>query len=140
MKLFYLITVYQIAFLYSQSKLDSLNFLINEYEDKITTKIVKLDSLQKTLYDLQAKYAEERFLLMEKSVVKRMNRAAFAGMWIKEPLKGKRIEIRGFGTFSTRKRETRIARNPKTGRAIKVNSKYHPYFRAAKSLKTSLKD
>ena len=36
--------------------------------------------------------------------------------------KGKRIEIRGFGTFSTRKRETRIARNPKTGTAIKVNS------------------
>ena len=54
--------------------------------------------------------------------------------------KGKRIEIRGFGTFSTRKRETRIARNPKNGTAIKVNSKYHPYFRAAKSLKTSLKD
>ena len=54
--------------------------------------------------------------------------------------KGKRIEVRGFGTFSTRKRETRIARNPKNGTAIKVNSKYHPYFRAAKSLKTSLKD
>ena len=51
-----------------------------------------------------------------------------------------KVEIRGFGTFSTRKRETRIARNPKTGTAIKVNSKYHPYFRAAKSLKTSLKD
>ena len=54
--------------------------------------------------------------------------------------KGKRIEVRGFGTFSTRKRKTRIARNPKTGTAIKVNSKHHPYFRAAKSLKTILKD
>ena len=53
---------------------------------------------------------------------------------------GNRIEVRGFGTFSTRKIETRIARNPKTGTAVKVNSKYHPYFRAAKSLKTSLKD
>tara|TARA_Y100001970_G_scaffold7483_1_gene8592 strand:+ start:3810 stop:4088 length:279 start_codon:yes stop_codon:yes gene_type:complete len=53
---------------------------------------------------------------------------------------GDRVELRGFGTFSTRKRETRIARNPKTGTAIKVNSKYHPYFRAAKSLKTRLKD
>jgi len=52
---------------------------------------------------------------------------------------GKRIEVRGFGTFSSRKRETRMARNPKTGTAIRVNSKYHPYFRAAKSLKTSLK-
>jgi len=52
---------------------------------------------------------------------------------------GKRIEVRGFGTLSSRKRETRMARNPKTGTAIRVNSKYHPYFRAAKSLKTSLK-
>ena len=53
---------------------------------------------------------------------------------------GNRIEIRGFGTFSIRKRNTRMARNPKTGSAIKVNSKYHPYFRAAKYLKSGLKD
>ena len=53
--------------------------------------------------------------------------------------KGNRIEIRGFGTFSTRKRNIRIARNPKTGLAVKVESKNHPYFRAAKYLKSSLK-
>jgi integration host factor subunit beta len=53
---------------------------------------------------------------------------------------GNRIEIRGFGSFSSRVREARIARNPKTGKAIRVNSKYHPYFRASKSLKTSLKN
>jgi len=32
-----------------------------------------------------------------------------------------------------------MARNPKTGTSIKVNSKYHPYFRAAKSLRNNLK-
>jgi integration host factor subunit beta len=53
---------------------------------------------------------------------------------------GNRIEIRAFGTFSTRQRKTRMARNPKTGTSIKVNSKYHPYFRAAKSLKLGLAD
>ena len=53
---------------------------------------------------------------------------------------GNRIEVRGFGTFSVRKRNTRMARNPKTGSAVKVNSKYHPYFRAAKYLKSGLKD
>ena len=46
-----------------------------------------------------------------------------------------RIEIRGFGTFSTRKRGARLARNPKTGSAIAVNSKFHPYFRASKLLR-----
>lgn len=52
---------------------------------------------------------------------------------------GNRIEIRAFGTFSTRQRKPRMARNPKTGTSIKVNSKYHPYFRAAKSLRNNLK-
>ena len=46
-----------------------------------------------------------------------------------------RIEIRGFGTFSTRKRGARLARNPKTGSSIAVNSKFHPYFRASKLLR-----
>tara|TARA_Y100000590_G_C15736619_1_gene1018734 strand:+ start:3186 stop:3464 length:279 start_codon:yes stop_codon:yes gene_type:complete len=49
-----------------------------------------------------------------------------------------RVEIRGFGTFSTRQRNQRIARNPKTGTSIKVQKKLHPYFRAAKNLKESL--
>ncbi len=93
MKLFYLIVAFQMVLLHAQSKLDSLNHLMQEYEDKITVTTIELDSLQKELIKLQAKYAEERFLLMEKSVVKRINRAAFAGMWIDEPLKGKRKDI-----------------------------------------------
>ena len=49
--------------------------------------------------------------------------------------KNNRIEIRGFGAFSTRKRNARLARNPKTGSSIAVNSKFHPYFRASKLLR-----
>ena len=51
---------------------------------------------------------------------------------------GNRIEIRNFGTFSTRKREKRISRNPKTGTSVLVEEKSHPYFRASKNLKNSL--
>ena len=46
-----------------------------------------------------------------------------------------RVEIRGFGPVSTRKRGARLARNPKTGSSIAVNSKFHPYFRASKLLR-----
>jgi len=53
---------------------------------------------------------------------------------------GGRVELRDFGSFSIRRREERIARNPKTGTSIKVNEKFHPYFRASKSLKESLKN
>ena len=49
-----------------------------------------------------------------------------------------RVEIRNFGTFSARKRERRLSRNPKTGTSVLVESKNHPYFRASKNLKESL--
>tara|TARA_X000000950_G_C13707164_1_gene574654 strand:+ start:541 stop:819 length:279 start_codon:yes stop_codon:yes gene_type:complete len=49
-----------------------------------------------------------------------------------------RVEIRNFGTFSTRKRQRRISRNPKTGKSVLVEAKNHPYFRASKHLKESL--
>ncbi len=47
---------------------------------------------------------------------------------------GKRIELRGFGTFSVKNRMPRIARNPRTGDRIEVGSKLIPYFRAGKGL------
>ena len=50
-----------------------------------------------------------------------------------------RIEIRNFGTFSVRKRKKRLSRNPKTGTSVLVEPKNHPYFRASKNLKESLK-
>ena len=43
--------------------------------------------------------------------------------------KGDRVEIRNFGSFSTRKRQSRISRNPKTGTSVLVEAKNHPYFR-----------
>tara|TARA_Y100000768_G_C23884071_1_gene636705 strand:- start:247 stop:525 length:279 start_codon:yes stop_codon:yes gene_type:complete len=52
--------------------------------------------------------------------------------------KSDRIEVRNFGTFSIRKRDQRISRNPKTGTSVLVAAKYHPYFRASKLLKESL--
>ena len=50
-----------------------------------------------------------------------------------------RVEIRGFGTFSSRFRSTRLARNPKTGTSITVDSKFHIYFRPSKFLKQEVK-
>jgi len=52
--------------------------------------------------------------------------------------KKQRVEIRNFGTFSTRSREERLSRNPKTGTSVLVEAKIHPYFRASKNLKQSL--
>ena len=52
--------------------------------------------------------------------------------------KSDRVEVRNFGTFSTRSRGQNISRNPKTGTSVLVFAKQHPYFRASKLLKESL--
>mgnify|MGYP001202780489 FL=1 len=49
-----------------------------------------------------------------------------------------RVEVRNFGTFSTRARQQRLSRNPRTGTSVLVQEKHHPYFRASKNLKQSL--
>ena len=48
---------------------------------------------------------------------------------------GDKIEIRGFGSFRTRKRQPRIGRNPKTGAKVDVPAKRIPYFKPSKELK-----
>lgn len=46
-----------------------------------------------------------------------------------------RIELRGFGAFSTRKRIPRTARNPKTGEKVTLGERKSIYFRAGKQLR-----
>ncbi len=48
---------------------------------------------------------------------------------------GDKVEIRGFGRFSTRQRQGRIGRNPKTGVRVDVPAKRVAYFKPGKELK-----
>lgn len=50
-------------------------------------------------------------------------------------VRGGRVEIRGFGSFSLNYRPPRLGRNPKTGDKVKVPSKYVPHFKAGKELR-----
>ncbi|MBT5231595.1 MAG: integration host factor subunit beta [Methylococcales bacterium] len=49
-------------------------------------------------------------------------------------MSGERIEIRGFGSFTIRKRPPRMSRNPKTGQSFQLKERYAPYFRPGKAL------
>ena len=51
---------------------------------------------------------------------------------------GGRIELRGFGAFSTREREARTGRNPRTGAPVRVGAKHVPFFKAGKELRARL--
>ncbi|OIO70957.1 MAG: integration host factor subunit beta [Zetaproteobacteria bacterium CG_4_9_14_3_um_filter_49_83] len=48
---------------------------------------------------------------------------------------GERVELRGFGSFTTKKREARVGRNPKTGEAVQVPAKVVPHFKPGKELR-----
>lgn len=52
---------------------------------------------------------------------------------------GTDIQVRNFGTFYVKKRDTRQARNPKTGEKIQVPARYYPRFRYSDKIKDSLK-
>jgi integration host factor subunit beta len=49
--------------------------------------------------------------------------------------RGERVELRGFGAFTTKHREARTGRNPRTGEAVSVDQKSVPFFKAGKELR-----
>ncbi|WP_084582164.1 integration host factor subunit beta [Sphingomonas azotifigens] len=49
-----------------------------------------------------------------------------------------RVELRGFGAFSTRARDARVGRNPRTGESVEVDAKRVPYFKPGKEMRIRL--
>ncbi|MDV7141986.1 integration host factor subunit beta [Tropicimonas sp. TH_r6] len=52
--------------------------------------------------------------------------------------RGDRVELRGFGAFSVKKRDARTGRNPRTGEAVDVEEKHVPFFKTGKLLRDRL--
>ena len=51
---------------------------------------------------------------------------------------GNRVELRGFGAFSVKKRDARTGRNPRTGETVSVEEKHVPFFKTGKLLRDRL--
>lgn len=54
--------------------------------------------------------------------------------------RGDRVELRGFGAFSVKRRDARIGRNPRTGEAVSVAEKRVPFFKTGKLLRERLNE
>ncbi len=52
--------------------------------------------------------------------------------------RGEKVELRKFGTFGVRQRDTRYGRNPKTGDPVAIPSKRIPFFKPGKDIKEML--
>ena len=54
--------------------------------------------------------------------------------------RGQRVELRGFGAFSVKRRDARQGRNPRTGEQVAVTSKRIPFFKTGKQLRDRLNE
>ena len=51
---------------------------------------------------------------------------------------GQKVQLIGFGTFEAKSRPARVARNPRTGEAVKIEACKAPAFKAGKALKDAV--
>lgn len=86
--------------------------------------------------ELIQKIAEENPHLYQRDVEKIVN-TIFEEI-TKAMSEGHRVELRGFGAFSVKKRDQRVGRNPRTGHAVEVEEKHVPFFKTGKLLRDRL--
>ena len=53
-------------------------------------------------------------------------------------MRGHRIEIRGFGSFSINRRPPRMGRNPRSGESVAIPEKRVPHFKPGKALREAV--
>lgn len=86
--------------------------------------------------ELIQKIAEENPHLYQRDVERIVN-TIFEEI-IEAMARGDRVELRGFGAFSVKKREARTGRNPRTGDSVQVEQKHVPFFKTGKLLRDRL--
>ena len=85
-----------------------------------------------TRSELIERIAEKNPHLMQKDVDRIVD--VILNKVISSLAKGDRVEFRGFGAFSIRKRSPRTARNPRTGTKVIVEERNIPHFKTGKQL------
>lgn len=88
--------------------------------------------------ELIQKIADENPHLYHRDVERIVN-AIFEEI-IEAMARGDRVELRGFGAFSVKRRDARIGRNPRTGDSVQVDEKHVPFFKTGKLLRDRLND
>ena len=86
--------------------------------------------------ELIQKIAEENAHLYQRDVERIVN--TIFDEIIEAMARGDRVELRGFGAFSVKKRDARVGRNPRTGEAVQVEEKAVPFFKTGKLLRDRL--
>ncbi len=83
--------------------------------------------------ELIQKLSEENPHLFQRDVERIVN--TIFDEVIEAMARGDRVELRGFGAFSVKKRDARAGRNPRTGESVSVDQKHVPFFKTGKLLR-----
>mgnify|MGYP003383234736 FL=1 len=86
--------------------------------------------------ELIQKLSEENPHLFQRDVERIVN--TIFDEVIEAMARGDRVELRGFGAFSVKKRDARAGRNPRTGESVSVDQKHVPFFKTGKLLRDRL--
>lgn len=86
--------------------------------------------------ELIQKIADENTHLYQRDVERIVN--TIFDEIVEAMARGDRVELRGFGAFSVKKRDARMGRNPRTGEAVEVEEKCVPFFKTGKLLRDRL--
>ena len=104
------------------------HFLINHISEEVKV----------TKSELIAKIAQKNPNLTIKDIEKIV--AVIFRTIIDSLAQGKRVEFRGFGSFSVRSRSPRIAKNPKTRQEVRVGERHFVHFKTGKELHSMLNE
>jgi integration host factor subunit beta len=86
--------------------------------------------------ELVLKIAEQNPHLYQRDVEKIVN--AILDTIADALARGDRVELRGFGAFSVKKRDARTGRNPRTGQSVSISEKVVPVFKTGKEMRQRL--
>ena len=86
--------------------------------------------------ELVQRISEQNPHLYQRDVENIVN--AILGEIVAAMARGDRVELRGFGAFSVKRRDARIGRNPRTGGSVRVAEKHIPFFKTGKQLRDRL--
>lgn len=98
--------------------------------------MIRSELIQKLVEDSAERYPEGGDRLSQREAEKIVNTVFEEITGAME--RGNRVELRGFGAFSVKKRDARVGRNPRTGESVDVEEKHVPFFKTGKLLRERL--